>query len=79
MAGNPTCLIWGCTRCFRQRLRQSVLAEADQLAERCKALDYFQPIDRFVWGSNSDVLNAAMLMANAYRLDPKPEYLGAIQ
>ncbi|MEM9916927.1 MAG: glycoside hydrolase family 9 protein [Bacteroidota bacterium] len=64
---------------LRQKLRQSVLAEADQLAERCKALDYFQPIDRFVWGSNSDVLNAAMLMANAYRLDPKPEYLGAIQ
>jgi len=41
--------------------------------------DYFQPITVFNWGSNSDVLNAAMIIAQAYRITKKPAYLRAVQ
>lgn len=60
-------------------LRQGILKSADDLVKKAKDLDYFQPVDDFHWGSNSDVLNAAMIMAQAYRLEPKPDYLTGIQ
>jgi len=49
------------------------------LVAKASKLPYFQPIDDFQWGSNSDVLNTAMIMAQAYRLEPKPIYLSSIQ
>jgi len=60
-------------------LKLGILRAADELVKRTQELDYFQPLDDFQWGSNSDVLNAALLMSQAYRLDPKPEYLVAVQ
>ncbi|NJB70342.1 endoglucanase [Saonia flava] len=60
-------------------LRTGVLRLADELVARGNNTDYFQPIDDFQWGSNSDVLNAALIMAQGYRLEPKPEYLKGVQ
>ncbi|WP_299534845.1 glycoside hydrolase family 9 protein [Ulvibacterium sp.] len=62
-----------------QRLRSGIMGSANVLVEKAKKLDYFQPIDDFHWGSNSDVLNAAMIMAQAYRLEKKEEYLVGVQ
>jgi len=62
-----------------QMLRHQLLKVADDLAANTQTFDYFQPINTFKWGSNSDVLNAGMIMAQAYRLDPKPIYLESIQ
>ncbi|NNK75961.1 MAG: cellulase [Maribacter sp.] len=62
-----------------ESLKTGILRTADELLKRTQELDYFQPLDDFQWGSNSDVLNAALLMSQAYRLDPKPDYLIAVQ
>ncbi len=60
-------------------IAKGIQKSADDLVVKSTELDYFQPIDDFHWGSNSDVLNAAMIMAQAYRLNPKPEYLKGVQ
>lgn len=62
-----------------ETLKDGIIASADELTARAGELDYFQPIDDFQWGSNSDVLNAAIIMAQAYSLDPKSEYLSGVQ
>lgn len=62
-----------------ETLKSGVLALANELVARGNNTDYFQPIEDFQWGSNSDVLNAALIMAQAYRLDAKPEYLRGAQ
>ncbi len=62
-----------------EKMRQGILNSADALMKKAAALDYFQPVDDFHWGSNSDILNAAMIMAQAYQLDPKPAYLTGVQ
>ncbi|MEO1516360.1 MAG: glycoside hydrolase family 9 protein [Bacteroidota bacterium] len=63
----------------KELLREKLFAEANRLVETSKTNDYFQPVLRFKWGSNSDVLNAAMFLANAHRISPNPAYLSAIQ
>ncbi|MEO0338728.1 MAG: glycoside hydrolase family 9 protein [Bacteroidota bacterium] len=64
---------------FYQTLKEGILKEADRLAGLSQTLPYFQPVDDFHWGSNSDILNAAMILAQAYRLDKRPQYLTAVQ
>lgn len=59
---------------YRDSLAGQLLALADDLLGRIERFPYRQPIDRFVWGSNSDVLNAAMILAHAYRLRPERRY-----
>ena len=58
-------------------VRNKLLKTAEILAAQTAGNDYFQPVDAFFWGSNSDVLNAAMILATAYRMDPKPVFLTA--
>ncbi|MBD0778797.1 glycoside hydrolase family 9 protein [Maribacter sp. ANRC-HE7] len=62
-----------------ETLKNGIIASADELTAKAGELDYFQPIDDFQWGSNSDVLNVAIIMAQAYRLNPKSEYLSGVQ
>ena len=52
---------------------------ADSLVMDTETTAYYQPLRQFRWGSNSDVLNDAMIIAAAHRRDPKPEYLTAMQ
>ncbi|OAV45830.1 hypothetical protein A3850_006765 [Lewinella sp. 4G2] len=61
------------------RAKADILTTADSLVAEAERLPFHQPISVFNWGSNSDVLNAAMLVATANRLDPKPEYRDMIQ
>ncbi|WP_430905413.1 glycoside hydrolase family 9 protein [Maribacter sp. 2-571] len=64
---------------FYNSIKNGIIASADRLVTSAQELDYFQPIDDFHWGSNSDVLNAAMVMAQAYRLKGSPKYLIGVQ
>lgn len=60
-------------------LQKDIIQAADNLVTLAKTNDYFQPITVFNWGSNSDVLNAAMIIAQAYRITKQPKYLTAVQ
>ncbi len=60
-----------------QEVSDLLLSTANQLVSKTAQNDYYQPVVDFQWGSNSDVLNAAMILAQAYRIDPKPSYLNA--
>jgi endoglucanase len=75
---------------FRERLpkgvdiapaRKALLGAADTLAARWKASPYrvSMAASDFVWGSNSAVMNQAMMLVAAYRVDPRPDYLNAAQ
>jgi endoglucanase len=61
--------------------RKRLLALADDLAARSAASPYRVSLERkdFVWGSNAVILNQAMMLVAAYRLDPRPAYLNAAQ
>jgi endoglucanase len=56
-------------------------AVADMLAARWKGSPYRVSVARqeMGWGSNSVILNQAMMLLTAYRLDPRPDYLNAAQ
>lgn len=60
-------------------LKKDIIQAADTLVTITKSNDYFQPITVFNWGSNSDVLNAAMIIAQAYRITNQPKYLTTVQ
>ena len=62
-----------------RKIEKGLLNSAERLLKKAEAMDYFQPIDDFQWGSNSDVLNAAMLWAQAYRLTKDQKYLKGTQ
>lgn len=61
--------------------RKRLLAVADDLVARWRASPYRISMGRtdFVWGSSSVILNRAMMLAAAYRVEPKPDYLNAAQ
>ena len=61
------------------QLKKGILQTADNLLLKTNQLPYFQPIADFRWGSNSDVLSAATILVNAYRLDPQQQYLQGAQ
>lgn len=56
-------------------IENRIIKVADSLANIQKSNPYQIPIDHFVWGSNSDVLDAAIIYAQAYELTKKPKYL----
>jgi endoglucanase len=62
-------------------VRTPLLANADKLAARWQASPYRVSMARkdFVWGSNAVILNQAMMLLAAYRLEPRPAYLNAAQ
>jgi len=64
---------------FYGQIEAGILNTANKLVDKAKNLDYFQAIDDFQWGSNSDVLNTAMIMAQAYRLTKEQKYLIGVQ
>ena len=64
---------------LKSSLETSIISSAEELVNRSRNNAYFQPIDDFQWGSNSDVLNTAMIIAHAYRIDPKQEYLQTVR
>ncbi len=60
-------------------LQGLVVTLADSLVLDIERNAYRQPLTEFHWGSNSDVLNAAMLIAAAHQREPKEEYVAAMR
>ncbi len=62
-----------------KELQLAIVDEADRLVKLCESNAYFQPVADFQWGSNSDVLNTAMIIAQAYRINADTRYLRAVE
>lgn len=58
--------------------KNSILTSADELVVKMDKNDYRQPLDDFHWGSNSDIFNSAMIIAQAYRLTKDKAYLESV-
>ena len=61
----------------RQVLEEGITGLADRLIFEAGGNPYGIPIERFVWGSNSDILNTAMVQVFAYDITGKKQYLEA--
>ncbi|WP_081933717.1 glycoside hydrolase family 9 protein [Massilia sp. 9096] len=61
--------------------RRQILAAADTLLARAQASPYriSMATSEFNWGSNSGILNEAMMLVQAYRLTGRADYLQAAQ
>jgi endoglucanase len=61
--------------------RRHILSAADTLLARWKASPYriSMATPEFVWGSNSVILNQAMMLVQAYRITDRADYLDAAQ
>ena len=59
----------------RQVLEKGILVLADSLALESEKNPYGIPFSRFVWGSNSDVLNTAIIEMFAHRISGKKFYM----
>lgn len=62
-----------------KRARKQLLADAQELLARWKADGYQVAQGKFVWGSNMDVANCAMLFLFADRISPHPDFRQAAQ
>ncbi len=63
-----------------EKLRQKHLLLSDELLANMESIPYGISIDHFEWGSNSDVLNQAMILCIAHHLSGEQRYLdGAIR
>jgi endoglucanase len=62
-----------------RKAADSVTASADVIVEQYQQSEYLVPMveSDFVWGSNSVVLNKALLLVQAYRIHHQPVYLEA--
>jgi endoglucanase len=58
-------------------IKEGILFTADSLIQLSSACGYNIPISRFVWGSNSDVTNTAIVQMYAYKLTRDAQYLDA--
>ena len=61
-----------------EELERTIKASADAILATIEKNDYRQPITDFHWGSNSDVANAAIVLAQAYRQQGEQKYLDGI-
>ncbi len=64
---------------LKTQLETEIVTAARELVKLTQKTAYFQPLTDFQWGSNSDIFNTAMIIANAYRITKKPEYLKTVQ
>lgn len=60
--------------------RQQIVQLGEALAEDLAQNPYHQPLENFAWGSNSDILNMAMVFCLAFEYSQEPRFLNhAIQ
>lgn len=64
---------------WKQELSAQVIDIADGLLTLTEQTAYFQPVNDFNWGSNSDLANAALIIAQAYRITAEPGYLQGVR
>lgn len=59
--------------------RKDILSAADSLLAKVNDNPYLIPVNEFQWGSNSDVLDASMLFAMAWKISNNKKYLDAME
>ena len=65
---------------FAISLAQNQIKLADEILVNIANNPYNIALERFEWGSNSDILNQAMILCNTHRLSGEQKYLtGAVQ
>jgi endoglucanase len=65
---------------FSEVLVKKHLALSDEILQKMASIPYHISIDHFEWGSNSDVLNQAMILCYAHMISGDQKYLtGAIR
>lgn len=62
----------------KRTVANGLIKLADELAQKHKSIPYQIPIDHFVWGSNSDILDAAIIFSKAYELTGDRKYLDMV-
>jgi len=58
-----------------EKLTTGHLSLADEILEKINAHPYHIALDNFVWGSNSDILNQALILCVAHRISGEEKYL----
>ena len=58
-----------------EKLTTGHLALADEILQKINAHPYHIALDSFVWGSNSDILNQALILCVAHRISGEEKYL----
>lgn len=66
------------TKKEKQDLQMSLVACAERLVTAIDSLPYRIPLDKFVWGSNSDILNHAIILSEAFRITKNRKFLDAV-
>lgn len=56
-------------------VKKGLVALADSLASALESNPYRIPISRFAWGSNSDILNTAVIFCTAYHYTQEKKYV----
>ena len=59
-------------------LKGGLIKLADSLKERINEVPYRIPLDKFLWGSNSDILNMAIVFAYAYTKTGNRDYINGM-
>ncbi|MEQ8471778.1 MAG: glycoside hydrolase family 9 protein [Marinoscillum sp.] len=62
---------------LKKKASDKLMVLAENLLTKWRESPYRVTIDRFQWGSNSDVMNQSIVLINAYRLFGNVEYLEA--
>jgi endoglucanase len=62
---------------LKEEFRNSIASEADTQISILESSPYRQPLNSFVWGSNSDILDLAVIFAQAYMLSGEKKYFDA--
>jgi len=63
---------------LKSKTKQKLFEAADGLLRKINTVPYRVPVNQFVWGSNSDIQNAAMILAYAYKFSNKQKYLDGV-
>ena len=63
---------------YAESLKKKHLELADQILSAMESIPYHSGIDYFEWGSNSDVLNQAMILCYAHHISGEQKYLDGV-
>jgi endoglucanase len=63
---------------LKENIASRLLKTANHLLDNINANPYKIPVNEFVWGSNSDMENAAMVLAYAYMISGDKKYLNGV-
>jgi endoglucanase len=63
---------------LRDKIKEMMVVLANNLLEKLDSVPYRIAIDHFVWGSNSDIANSAIIFAYAHHITGEQKYLDAV-